>query len=120
MYSMTKKLLLGIILSAPFSVAFADAAIDAKIAAAKAKMIKDFSPPKATQYLPVANSRRAAPSEAPAEAAAPQQPASQAPEAPSGFGNAPKSSGSWYVQPGDTGSSSNGNSGSGFDHSNLY
>lgn len=132
MQHFTKNLILKFILvissTIPVSSCFADPAIDAKIAEVKARMLRDFAPPKASQYL---NRHRAQQSsategEAPAQQQAPQN---NSPSAPAGGGSPSSQPSTWnYVQPGDTGpppnssaSPSNGSpSGASFDHSHLY
>ena len=119
-----KLVLIFVLLATPVSVCFADAAMDAKIAEVKARVARDFAPPKAAQYL-TANNRNAASqsmdSGRPLNNTSSQN--SSLPtdnSAPTTESAAPKSSGSWYIQPGDSGTGSSGASGSSFDHNNLY
>lgn len=127
----TKNLILIALFSMPLSVCFADSAVDAKVAEVKARMLRDFAPPKASQHL---ITRRRGASSSPSEeginnppATNEERPSSSMPSSGSAPSQSPRS---WnYVQPGDTGpppsnnsnTPSNGSSSeSGFDHSHLY
>jgi hypothetical protein len=119
-----KTLVILLIAAMPMSVCFADAAIDAKAAEVKARLLRDFAPPKASQHLSTSNRNAYSQSMNNGQAPMNQQNPSQAvppPAPPTEAPPASQSPGSWYVQPGDSGAKSNGSSGSSsFNHGNLY
>jgi hypothetical protein len=121
-----KTLIILFISGIPVSACFADAAIDAKAAEVKARMLRDFAPPRASQHLSNSRSNYSQPTTANGQAPANQQDSYQSAQ-PSAEQPAPiqapadSKPGSWYVQPGDSGAKSNGSSGSSsFDHGSLY
>lgn len=133
MNQITKNIFWGLLFSIPSCVTFAaNSAYMDKINQVTDKTKSDlhtkYDLPSIGQYL--SGSAGSAPSTptAPATSTGSTLPSTM-PEAPTPSGQAPSSTsgGSWYVQPGDTGSGStgagssgSGSSGTGFDHSNIY